>query len=68
METGDIQQNMSDTPSKTSHAPVADPNSKAENANSAAPEIKQQKESRTALRRAVKTWLDMLVASTSKRS
>jgi len=53
---------------KNSHAPVAEPNPKADDANDIAPEIKQQKKTPNALRRAVKTWLDMLVASTSGRS
>jgi hypothetical protein len=59
---------MSETPLKNSHAPVAEPNPKADDANDIAPEIKQQKKTPNALRRAVKTWLDMLVASTSGRS
>lgn len=56
---------MSDDPSTNSHAPVADPSLKMDSAN--APEIKPQEKPHP-LRRAVKTWLDMLVASTSRRS
>jgi hypothetical protein len=56
---------MSDDPSTKSLAPVADISLKADNVK--APEIKQKEESHP-LRRAVKTWLDMLVASTSRRS
>jgi hypothetical protein len=56
---------MSDNPLNNSHAPVADANLKPHNVN--APEVKQ-KETPNTLRRAVKTWLDMLVASTSRRS
>jgi hypothetical protein len=56
---------MSDNPSKDSHASVADASLKSDNVH--APEAKQN-ETSNALRRAVKTWLDMLVASTSRRS
>jgi hypothetical protein len=56
---------MSDKPSKGSYAPVADASLKTNSVK--APEIKQ-KEHPNALRRAVKTWLDMLVASTSRSS
>jgi hypothetical protein len=56
---------MSDNPSNISQAPMADPSLQADNVN--APDIKQEKQPHP-LRRAVKTWLDMLVASTSKKS
>jgi hypothetical protein len=55
---------MPDNPSEKSNA-VADPSLKPDNVN--APEIKHE-EKPNALRRAVKTWLDMLVASTSRSS
>jgi hypothetical protein len=56
---------MSDNPLKDSHAPVADTSSNADNSN--VPEVKR-KENPNALRRAAKTWLDMLISSTSRKS
>ena len=56
---------MSNAPSTKSHAVVADTSLKTDSVN--APEITQQ-EKPDPLRRAVKTWLDMLVTSTSRRS
>jgi hypothetical protein len=56
---------MSDNPTNNNQAPVVDSSLKADNVNT--PDIKQEKQPRP-LRRAVKTWLDMLVASTSRKS
>jgi hypothetical protein len=56
---------MSDNPPNNSYAPVADTNLKPDNVS--APEV-ERKGNPNALRRAVKTWLDMLVPSTSGKS